>query len=74
MELSPRITVEKNVRFGKPVIKGSRVPVDMILGKLAGGMTYDEVMSEYDLVKEDILAALEYAAKHLSEEEVRAIA
>jgi len=74
MELSPRITVEKNVRFGKPVIKGSRVPVDMILGKLAGGMTYDEVMSEYDLVKEDILAVLEYAAKHLSEEEVRAIA
>lgn len=74
MELAPRITVEKNVRFGKPVIKGSRVPVDMILGKLAGGMTYDEVMSEYDLVKEDILAALEYAAKHLSEEEVRAIA
>jgi len=65
MELSPRITVEKNVRFGKPVIKGSRVPVDMILGKLAGGMTYDEVMSEYDLVKEDILAVLEYQGKHL---------
>ena len=74
MELSPRITVENNVRFGKPVIKGTRVPVDMILGKLAGGMTYDEVMSEYDLVREDILAVLEYAAKHLSEEEVRAIA
>jgi len=74
MELSPRITVEKNVRFGKPVVKGSRVPVDMILGKLAGGMTYDEVMSEYDLVREDILAVLEYAAKHLAEEEVRAIA
>lgn len=74
MELSPRITVEKNVRFGKPVIKGTRVPVDMILGKLAGGMSYDEVMSEYDLVREDILAVLEYAAKHLSEEEVRAIA
>ncbi len=74
MELSPRIIVEKNIRFGKPVIKGTRVPVDMVLGKLAGGMTYDEVMSEYDLVREDILAVLEYAAKHLSEEEVRAIA
>jgi len=64
----------KNVRFGKPVIKATRVPIDMILGKGAGDMTYDEVMSAYDLVKEDILAVLEYAAEHLSEEEVRAIA
>jgi uncharacterized protein (DUF433 family) len=47
--------------------------VDLIIGKLAGGMTYEEVMSEYDLTKEDILAALDYAAKHLSDEEVRAI-
>ncbi|MBU4319789.1 MAG: DUF433 domain-containing protein, partial [Nitrospinae bacterium] len=57
-----------------PVIKGTRVPVDLIIGKLAGGMTYEEVMSEYDLTKEDILAVLDYAAKHLAEEEVRAIA
>ena len=44
-----------------PVIKGTRVPVDLILSKLAaGGMAYEEVMSEYDLTKEDILAALDY--------------
>lgn len=73
MEISPRIAIDKRVRFGKPVIKGTRVPIDLILGKLAGGMTYEEVMSEYDLAKEDILAALDYAAKHLSEEEVRAV-
>jgi len=36
-------------------------------------MIYEEVMTEYDLTKEDILAALNYAAKHLSDEEVRAI-
>ncbi len=73
MDIAPGITIDEKVRFGKPVIKGTRVPVDMVIGKLAGGMTYEEVMSEFDLTKEDILAALEYAAKHLSEEEIRAI-
>jgi uncharacterized protein (DUF433 family) len=73
MEIAPRISIDEKVRFGKPVIKGTRVPVDLIIGKLAGGMTYEEVMSEYDLAREDILAALHYAAKHLSNEEVRAI-
>jgi len=74
MEIANRIIVDEKIRFGKPVIKGSRVPVDLIIGKLAGGMTYDEVMSEYELTKEDILAALDYAAKHLAAEEVRATA
>jgi uncharacterized protein (DUF433 family) len=73
MEIAPRITVDEKVRFGRPVIKGTRVAVDLILGKLAGGMTYDEVMAEYDLAREDILAALNYAAKALAEEKIRAI-
>jgi len=64
MEIANRITVNEKVRFGKPVIRGTRVPVDLILGKLAGGMTYDEVMAEYQLAKEDILAILDYAAEH----------
>jgi uncharacterized protein (DUF433 family) len=73
MEIAPRITVDEKVRFGRPVIKGTRVPVDLVLGKLAGGMTYEEVMAEYDLTREDILAALNYAAKSLAEENIRAI-
>jgi uncharacterized protein (DUF433 family) len=73
MEIAPRITVDEKVRFGKPVVKGTRVPVDLILGKLAGGMTYEDVMVEYDLAREDILATLNYAAKSLSEEKIRAI-
>jgi len=73
MEIAPRIVVDEKVRFGKPVIRGTRVSVDLILAKLAGGMIYEELMVEYDLTKEDILAALNYAAKHLSDEEVKAI-
>mgnify|MGYP001226879291 CR=1 FL=1 len=63
MEIAPRISVDERVRFGRPVITGTRVPVDLILGKLAGGMTYDEIVQEYDLTMEDILASLDYAAK-----------
>lgn len=73
MEISPGIEVDERVRFGKPVIKGTRVPVDLILGKLAGGMTYEEVMAEFDITKGDILAALKYASKHLSDEEVKVV-
>ena len=73
MELALRIAVDQKGRFGKPVIKGMRVPVDLILGKLAGGMNYEEIMTEYDLTRDNIFAALDYAAKHLSDEEVRAI-
>ena len=73
MDIAPRITIDDKIRFGKPVIKGTRVPVDLVLGKLAGGMTYDDLMAEYDLLREDILAALDYAAKLLAEDEIRAI-
>ncbi len=73
MEIAPRISVDEKVRFGKPVITGTRVPVDLILGKLAGGMTYEKVMVEYEITREDILATLDYAAKTLASEEIRAV-
>jgi len=72
-EIAPRIVVDENVRFGKPVIKGTRVPVDLVVGKLAGGMTLEEVADEYGLTRDDVLAALAYAAKSISEEQIRAI-
>lgn len=56
------ICIDRKIRGGKPVIKGTRVPVDLILGKLAGGMSYEEVQKEYDLTQKDILSALEYAS------------
>ncbi len=65
-----QITVDPKVRFGKPVIAGTRVPVDLIVGKIAAGMNTDEVMKEYDLTKQQVLAALSYAAKLVAEEEV----
>ncbi len=74
MILMNNICIDEKIKGGKPVIKGTRVPVDLILGKLAGGMTYEDVMREYDLTKQDILSALEYASTYIAGEEIRSIA
>lgn len=59
-----RITINQDICHGKPTIRGLRYPVDMILELLASGMTNEEILSDYeDLMKEDILACIEYAAK-----------
>ena len=56
---------------GKPVIRGTRIPVDAIIRRLAEGMSVREIMEEYpNLKEEDIKAALEYAAKVVSGEEI----
>ncbi len=54
MEIAPRISVDEKVRFGRPVISGTRVPADLILSKLAGEMTYKEVMDEYEITRENM--------------------
>ena len=72
MQIAPRITVDAAVRFGKPVIEGTRVPVDLVLAQLASAMTVEAVMAEYELGREDVLAALAYAAARLAGEEIRA--
>ena len=71
MEIAKRISVDKEISFGKPIITGTRIPVDLILEKLAGGMSFDEIMSEYDILREDILAVLDYAAQVISSEEIK---
>lgn len=73
MQTTPRISVDEKISFGKPVTAGTRVPVDLVIDKLAGGMTYEEVIAEYEITHEDILAALDYAAKTLASEEIKAV-
>lgn len=58
-----RIAVDPTVLHGKPAIRGMRVSVQSLLELLAGGMSVDEVLADYPhLVRDDILAALEYGA------------
>ena len=63
------IVVDEKVRFGKPVIKGTRVRVDEVLGALASGMTHQEIEKEYGVTKEGVKAALRYATEVISEEQ-----
>jgi uncharacterized protein (DUF433 family) len=67
MELMDRITVNPDVAFGKPVIRGTRIAVQLIVKLLANGVTEEEILTDYypDLVKEDIKAALLYASESL---------
>ena len=69
-----RIVIDPAVRHGKPIIKGTRVPLEIILGSLAGGMEIEEIVKEYDLQKEDVLAALAYAVRVIAGEEITAYA
>ena len=64
------IIIDEKVRFGKPIIKGTRITVDEVLGALAGGMTHEEIGKEYGINNEGILAALKYASDIISEEQV----
>ena len=70
VEIAPRIVVDPSIRFGKPIIRGTRVPVALVLAKLAGGMTLAAVQEEYELQLEDIQAALQYAAHLVAGEDV----
>jgi len=58
-----KIEINPKIMHGKPVIKGTRVPVDVILGSLIGGMKYEEIEEEYGVKREDIIVAIEYANK-----------
>lgn len=57
-----RIVIDPRIQHGKPVIRGTRVPVARIIAELAGGLTREEVMREYEVTAEDVAAALAYAA------------
>lgn len=69
--MTDRIVIDPAICHGKPVIRGTRTPVAIVVGSLAGGMSFDEVEREYDLTAEDIRAALDYAAGLVDQEQHR---
>ena len=65
-ELRERIVIDPKVMVGKPCIRGTRIPVQMIVNLLAHGATHDEIFEDYPhLTRDDILACLLYAADML---------
>lgn len=68
-----RIISHPDLRGGEPCIKGTRIPVSVIIGSLAQGMTREEILGEYpQLTNEDISAALMYASESVQQESVYA--
>jgi uncharacterized protein (DUF433 family) len=57
------ITIDSNIRFGKPVLKNTRISVSDVLGWLSNGMTKDDILSDFPELNEDmILACLAFVA------------
>lgn len=66
-----RIIIDPKVMLGKPIIRGTRIPVYVVLNLLSEGCTVDEVTMQYpDVAREDVFAALKFAAQFTKFEEV----
>ena len=66
-----RIEINPDVMLGKPVIKGTRIPVELIIRKLGEGAVLEDLLDAYpNLKKDDIQAALLYAAEHMGNEKL----
>lgn len=66
--MNERIVIDPAIAHGKPVIRRTRVPVSIVVGSLAGGMTFEEIEREYDLTTADIRAALKFASELVDQE------
>ena len=72
--MTDRVEINAAVMQGKPVIRGTRIPVELVLRKLAEGAMAEDLLDAYPrLVVDDIRAALAYAADTIAHETVRAI-
>jgi uncharacterized protein (DUF433 family) len=66
MEIYPGVSMDPNIRFGKPCLTGTRIDVATVVGALAAGESFQAVQEAYSITREQVLAALRYAA-HVSE-------
>jgi uncharacterized protein (DUF433 family) len=72
--MTDRIEINPDVMLGKPVIRGTRLPVELLLTKLAEGASFDDLLDAYPrLTVDDIRACLAYAADTIAHETVLAL-
>lgn len=70
--MEERIIIDPKILAGKPVIRGTRIPVYLVLNLLAKGKTKKEIIQDYpELTEDDVAAAINYAAAHMRYEEIK---
>jgi len=71
--MNPRITVDPNIHFGKPSVRGTRITVQNVLELLNEGLTFNQIRKDYypDLEIDDIKACLDYAILLISAEDIK---
>ncbi|MGH7151563.1 MAG: DUF433 domain-containing protein [Planctomycetota bacterium] len=69
-EIASLIVIDERIRSGRPVVEGTRVPVETVLGRLAGGMSVREVADKHGVRAKDGHAAIAYAAEVVADERV----
>jgi uncharacterized protein (DUF433 family) len=65
--MNERIVIDPKICHGKPVVRGTRTPVTVILDALAGGDTFEMIQSDYDVTAEDIRACIAFASAEVSQ-------
>lgn len=70
MNALDRIVLAPAICHGKPVVRGTRVPVTVIIGSLASGMSFEDVQREYDVSADDIRAALKFVGQIVEQESI----
>ena len=70
IEYLKRIEINPKILGGKPVIKGTRISVELILERIASRYSFDEIIYDYDISEDDIKAALTYAYELVANEEI----
>ncbi|MDQ7779565.1 MAG: DUF433 domain-containing protein [Planctomycetota bacterium] len=69
MKLTDRIVADPEILGGKPIVAGTRISVQFVLGQLGRGVTIDELIQQYgQLRREDVLAAIEFASESVGRE------
>ena len=70
VQLAAGIVIDATIRSGRPVIRGTRVPADVVVGRVAAGMSVSGVADKYGITEDDVYNALRYAAQRLTQEQI----
>ena len=73
VDSSEHITEDPAIQGGRPVLKGTRVAVQIVVGSLAGGMSVEQVCEQYRVTEEQVRSALQYAAEAVADRRVVAV-